>query len=130
MDYDDDFSATELEFKEKQVEPDKKISGRFASRNIQLANYDESDYELIHWLHSEGRDLMKIPFKEGGFLTQEFGSDLMTDIDFIALASGGKEGFVRKQINTARNINIEKEEQSNKKGVLEKFKPKNNDEGY
>ena len=119
--YDFDRSVNNLELAEKEIEPDTKLSGKHATRNIPLSNYDKEDYRYITFLRSEAQDLLNIPDKEGGFLTHGFGDDFYKEIDFISMASCGKDGFLRVALKTNKNINIEKQEQKRRSGLIGSF---------
>jgi len=99
------FDAVSLH--EKNIEPDRAISGDVASRNWQMGNLSNTDFKAMSLQINNALDYMDIPYNQGGFLTSEVGENILRKVDIIILLSNSKDGFVRKS-NSSNKITIEK----------------------
>ena len=61
------FDAVSLH--EKNIEPDRAISGDVASRNWQMGNLSNTDFKAMSLQINNALDYMDIPYNQGGFLT-------------------------------------------------------------
>jgi len=85
----------------KEIEPDKSISGTTINRNIQLGNLSGRDYKDIRLLQDMQINFESVPYNQGGFLTHDLAGDLLAKkIDTTVLVSNSRSGFLRKNMRS------------------------------
>lgn len=94
-----------IELQEKTVEPDDKVSGKYANRNYQLGNIREQDLRLNDMRASLAQDWINVPLARGGWLINAYGDHIMRKLDLYFIMSNSVGGMARKNEKTLRREN-------------------------
>ena len=88
----------------KEIEPDKGISGTGLNRNFQLGNLGGPEFKQVMALVDLEVSLKAIPTSKGGWLTHDLAKDIfLTKADKILVTSNSKtgQGQLRRLLRTA-----------------------------
>lgn len=101
---------------DKEIEPDKALSQKTISRNLQLGNLDGRTFKDVMQLIDLQVSFNSVPHNAGGWLTHDLAEDLLgKKIDQFVVVSNSKGGFLRKNMKMMRMQNINTT-QSTKRG--------------
>jgi len=114
----DNKSYNQIDLQEKNIEPSQEVSGKLATRNLQMGNITRPDFNLMSINIDSANKLLNIPYEMGGFLSHDVADNMFRGIDLQLLLSNSVEGFVRRTNQTVRNIIEKNKTMSKTKSVL------------
>jgi hypothetical protein len=92
---------SEVQLRDKQIEPDNKLDNEAVNRNLQLG-YIKNRADLVWYNHmiDLADKLRDFPVQQGGWLLKRYGNQQLKIMDKQLVLSNSTDGFGRTSLNT------------------------------
>lgn len=109
---------SDIQLRNKLIEPDRQLSNNLANSNFQLGNISDDEYLTNKHEVSFALDCIEMPYEQGGFFLNEVGLKIMKRLDINHIMSGSIGAKKWDALTQDKKVNVLQKEEEKKKGIF------------